>query len=362
MGISVGIIGLPNVGKSTLMNALCHAGAEASNYPFCTIDANKGTVPVPDERLGKLAGILKPKEIIPTTVTFIDIAGLVKGAHRGEGLGNKFLHHVREASVLAHVLRCFRDEEVSHMYGTVDPLLDIEIVENELLLADVERVERWLEKERARSKALKKEERKELEFLESVHARLMRGERFGPEAAPTPMKALYEELQLLTSKPRLVVLNTGYDDPAGRGAECARVIAEFGEKNVFVVSAKLEDELDALSGEERTQFVHELGVDERAKLRFIEKCHDLLGLVRYYTSAHDKLQAWSVTRGTSAPRAAGRIHTDMERGFVKAEVMSYEHLVQLGSRAAVHTHGFLRTEGHEYVIQDGDVVQFHFNP
>ncbi|MFA4948364.1 MAG: redox-regulated ATPase YchF [Candidatus Krumholzibacteriia bacterium] len=362
MGISVGIIGLPNVGKSTLMNALCHAGAEASNYPFCTIDANRGTVPVPDERLGKLAGILKPKEIIPATVTFIDIAGLVKGAHRGEGLGNKFLHHVREASVLAHVLRCFRDEEVSHMYGTIDPLLDIEIVETELMLADVERVESRLEKERARSKALKKEERKELDFLESVHASLQRGERFGPDAVPAPMKALYDELELLTSKPRIVVLNTGYDDPAGRGAECARVIGKFGGKNVFIVSAKLEDELDALSDEERSQFVKELGVDERAKLRFIEKCHDLLGLVRYYTSAHDKLQAWSVPRGTSAPRAAGRIHTDMERGFVKAEVMSYEHLVLHGSRAAVHAHGFLRTEGHDYIIQDGDVVHFYFNP
>jgi hypothetical protein len=260
------------------------------------------------------------------------------------------------------VLRCFRDEEVSHMYGTIDPLLDIEIVETELMLADVERVERWLDKERTRAKALKKEERKELEFLESVHASLAQGERFGPDRAPAPMKALYDELQLLTSKPRLVVLNTGYDDPAGRGAECARVIERFGEKNAFVVSAKLEDELDALSDEERTEFVKELGVDERAKLRFIEKCHELLGLVRYYTSAHDKLQAWSVPRGTSAPRAAGKIHTDMERGFVKAEVMSYEHLVLHGSRAAVHAHGFLRTEGHEYVVQDGDVVQFHFNP
>ena len=362
MGISVGIIGLPNVGKSTLMNAICHAGAEASNYPFCTIDANKGAVPVPDERLGKLAAILKPKEIIPAAVTFIDIAGLVKGAHRGEGLGNKFLHHVREASVLAHVLRCFRDEEVSHMYGTIDPLIDIEIVQTELMLADVERVERWLEKERTRSKALKKEERKELEFLEAVHASLRRAEPFWPDAAPTPMKALYDELQLLTSKPRLIVLNTGYDDPAGRGPECVRVIERFGEKNAFIVSAKLEDELDALSDEERIEFVKELGVDERAKLRFIEKCHELLGLARYYTSAHDKLQAWSIPRGTKAPRAAGKIHTDMERGFVKAEVMSYEHLALYGSRSAVHAHGFLRTEGHEYVIQDGDVVQFHFNP
>jgi ribosome-binding ATPase len=362
MGISVGIIGLPNVGKSTLMNALCHAGAASSNYPFCTIDANRGAVPVPDERLEKLAAILKPKEVIPATVTFIDIAGLVKGAHRGEGLGNKFLHHVREASVLAHVLRCFREEDVSHMYGTVDPLLDLEIVENELLLADVERVERWLEKERTRAKALKKEERKELEFLESVHAALERGERFGPERVPVPMAALYDELQLLTSKPRIVVLNTGYEDPAGRGDACARVIGRLGEKNVFTISAKLEDELDALSEEERTQFVRELGADARGKIRFIEQCHDLLGLVRYYTAAHDKLQAWSVARGTSAPRAAGRIHTDMERGFVKAEVMSFERLVEFGSRAAVHAHGFLRTEGHEYVIQDGDVVHYHFNP
>jgi GTP-binding protein YchF len=269
---------------------------------------------------------------------------------------------VREASVLAHVLRCFKEEDVSHVYGTVDPLLDIEMVETELFLADVERLDRWLEKERARSKALKKEERKELEFLESVRAALARGERIQGDAVSAPMRPLYDELKLLTSKARIFVLNTGWEDPAGRGPECARVIETYGEKITFVVSAKLEDELDAFSEEERSQFVRELGVDERAKRRFIEKCHDLLGLIRYYTTAHDKLQAWSIPHGTSAPRAAGKIHTDMERGFVKAEVISFEHLVQYGSKAAAHVHGHVRTEGHDYLVKDGDVVHFHFNP
>jgi GTP-binding protein YchF len=362
MGLTIGIIGLPNVGKSTFLNALCHSGAEASNYPFCTIECNQGAVPVPDERLEKLAEILKPGEVIPTTVTFVDIAGLVKGASRGEGLGNKFLHHVREATMLAHVLRCFSDENVSHIYGTVDPLQDIEIVDTELFLADVERVERWLDKERAKSKAKRDDERRELHFFESVLERLSRGECVTAESIPAPLRSLFEELALLTSKPRLIVLNTGYEDPAGTSAACRSVIDRFGERGTFVVSARLEDELDSLPADERDAFIGELGIDARSKRRFIEKCHDLLGFIRYYTTAHEKLQAWSIPRGTLAPAAAGKIHSDMERGFIRAEVMSFEDLVSYGSKAAVHQHGLLRTEGHDYEIRDGDVVHFHFNP
>ncbi len=362
MGLTVGIIGLPNVGKSTLLNALCHAGAEASNYPFCTIERNHGTVPVPDDRLARLAAVLMPKEVIPATVTFIDIAGLVKGASRGEGLGNKFLHHVREASVLAHVLRCFTDGNVSHVYGTVDPLLDLEIVDTELFLSDVERVDRWIEKERTKAKALKEEERHDLRYLESVRATLSRGERVEAESVSAPVRALFDELALLTSKPRLVVLNTGYEDPSGAGAACRRVTEALGERGVFVFSARIEEELDSLPAEERLAFQGELGVDGLAKSRFIERCHERLGLIRYYTTAHEKLQAWSIPRGTPAPLAAGKIHGDMERGFIRAEVMSFAHLVEHGSRAAVHHHGLLRTEGHDYEIQDGDVVHFIFKP
>jgi GTP-binding protein YchF len=360
MALTVGIIGLPNVGKSTLLNALARAGAEASNYPFCTIERNCGVVAVPDERLLSLAGILEPKEVIPSTVTYIDIAGLVAGASRGEGLGNKFLHHIREANVLAHVLRCFKSQDVSHVHGTVDPVHDLEVVETELMLADIERIGKWIEREEHKAKAKRKDERTEIAFLEGVREKLSRGERVMPEEIQKPDAALFDELNLLTSKPCLYVLNAGEDDPRGAGPVCRAVADAVGAEHTFIVSARLEEELAAIDDGDREEFMRELGIDREAKKRFIEKCHELLGLIRYYTTAHGKLQAWSLVRGTSAPRAAGGIHSDMERGYIRAEVMGYDDLIAFGSKAEVQHHGHLRTEGHDYIVQDGDIIEFHF--
>ena len=361
MSLSIGIIGLPNVGKSTLLNALSKAHAEASNYPFCTIDCNQGIVPVPDDRLEKLAEILGPGEVIPSTVKFIDIAGLVEGASRGEGLGNKFLHHVREANVLAHVLRCFRDQDVSHVQGDIDPVRDLETVETELFLADIERVEKWIEKEKAAAKAKKKGERKDLDFLERVRVSLSNGERVRTEGLNAHETEVMGELGLLTSKPSILVLNAGEEDQAGESEICRDVAERFPGRDIFIVSAKIEQELSDLPPEEQEEFMRELGLTLAARDRFIENCHDMLGLIRYYTTAHDKLQAWSIPEGTAAPRAAGKIHSDMEEGFIRAEVMSFDDLVKYGSRADVQHHGLLRTEGHDYLVRDGDVITFLFN-
>lgn len=361
MALSIGIIGLPNVGKSTLLNALSKAHAEASNYPFCTIDCNQGIVPVPDDRLERLAGILHPEEVIHSTVKFIDIAGLVEGASRGEGLGNKFLHHVREANVLAHVLRCFKNPNVSHIQGEIEPVRDLEIVETELFLADIERVEKWVEKEKAAAKAKKKEDRKDLDFLEKVKESLSRGERVRMDRLNPHEMDIMDELHLLTSKPSILILNAGEDEHAGESDTCRSVEEHCSERDIFIVSAKIEQEISDLPTEEQTEFMKELGITLAARDRFIERCHEMLGLIRYYTTAHDKLQAWSIQGGTTAPRAAGKIHTEMEKGFIRAEVMSFDDLVKYGSRSDVQHHGHLRTEGHDYVVRDGDVITFLFN-
>ena len=344
-----------------MLNALSQAGAEASNYPFCTIDCNQGVVPVPDGRLERLREILQPKEVIPSTVKFIDIAGLVEGASRGEGLGNKFLHHIREANVLAHVLRCFENEDVSHIQGGIDPLRDLGIVETELFVADLERVEGRIEKEKARAKAVKKEERRDLEFLEGLRERLSMGLKIDARELSAQERQIMQELQLLTIKPSILVLNAGEEDQKGEGPLCRRIREKFQEGDIFVVSARIEQELSELPAGDRKEFMDELGLSLEVRGRFIEKCHELLGLIRYYTTAHEKLQAWSIPSGTAAPAAAGKIHTDMEKGFIRAEVMSFEDLSAHGSRSEVQHHGLLRTEGHDYIIRDGDVVHFLFN-
>ncbi|MCK4236471.1 MAG: redox-regulated ATPase YchF, partial [Candidatus Krumholzibacteria bacterium] len=313
-------------------------------------------------RLERLKEILKPRETIPTTVTFIDIAGLVKGASRGEGLGNKFLHHIREANVLAHVLRCFEDENVSNIQEGIDPVRDLEIVETELFLADLERVETFLEREKAKAKAKKKDERKEIDFLESLRGNLSRGERAEFVKLQEYQEYILRELQLLTMKPRILVLNAGEKGQKESESACREVIEKYGEVDTFVVSAKLEAEIAAIPPEDREDFMKELGIDVEARSRFIEKSHELLGLIRYYTSAHEKLQSWSIKKGTTAPEAAGKIHSDMEKGFIRAEIMSYDDIVSLGSRTEIQHHGLLRTEGHKYVVQDGDVIKFLFNP
>lgn len=361
MALKVGIIGLPNVGKSTLMNALACTEAEASNYPFCTIESNMGVVTVPDERLEELAKLLEPEEVIPSTVNFVDIAGLVRGASRGEGLGNKFLHYIREVDLLVHVLRIFTDPSVSHVHGCINPLDDLEAVETELFLADIERVESRIGKERSRAKAVRKEERKDLNFLERIKEMLSERQRVNTDEYKEHRREILAELNLLTSKPVIYVLNT--DEECG--PETERAVSELessaGSVSVFTISARLEDELNQLSGQERKEYLQELGINSGALERFILKCHQQLGLIRYYTRSRGKLQAWSIPDGTAAPKAAGKIHSDMEEGFIRAKVIHYNDLMKYRSEEAIREHGLLKTEGHDYIIRDGDIIEYLFS-
>lgn len=359
MALSVGIMGLPNVGKSTLFNSLTQAGAEVSNYPFCTIDRNVGITPVPDERLEAIDELLHPKECLSATVQFVDIAGLVQGASQGEGLGNKFLGHIREVDALVHVLRCFDDERISHVAGEVDPIRDAEIVQAELCLADLEAAEKSLDGARKHAKADPKKYADRISDLGKIVERLAKGELLNDISA---MEAgLLKEIPFLTAKPVLYVANISEADIGVDTRYTKQVRERFGAENVVDISVKIESELLDLSESEREDFLEEMGLSEPSLNRLIVSAYRLLNYETFYTIAHEKLRAWQVVRGTTAVEAAGRIHSDMAAGFIKAQVTHYEDLMHYKSLAEASHHGHLRAEGRDYVIQDGDVIEFAFH-
>lgn len=361
MAMKLGIIGMPNVGKSTLLNALTHAGAEASNYPFCTIEKNIGVVSIEDPNLAQLAKVLEPKEMIPATIEFVDIAGLVRGAAKGEGLGNKFLGHIRDVDAVAHVVRCFADENVAHVDGRVDPVADLEIIDTELLLADLEALERFRERTEKRAKSDPKAVAAELEQIDRLMTAVKEGVPLRRIELGSSERAWAREFGLLSAKPMMVVANVDEDDLSG-GELVAKMQASLGEDApVLPVSIKIEEELSELPAEERESFAQDLGLEGAGLQRVVNAGRTLLGFITFYTMANEKLQAWLIPAGTTAPQAAGRIHTDMEKGFIRLEAMSVSDLLEHGNRAALQKLGLMRVEGRDYVVQEGDVCQVLFN-
>ena len=364
--MKLGVVGLPNVGKSTLFNAITQAGAQSANYPFCTIEPNVGVVDVPDERLDKLAALYNSKKITPTSLEFVDIAGLVKGASKGEGLGNKFLSHIREVDAIVHVVRCFDDDNIIHVEGSVDPIRDIDEINTELILADIESVSRRMDRTRNTMKSGDKKAAAEYNILTAISELLDKGipaRKYMPKDESEQQFA--DQLFLLTTKPVIYAANISEDDIPGRDDNeyVRRVAARAAQEGAaaLAIAAKTEEELISLPPEDRALFLQELGLERSGLDRLVSKCYDLLGLISYLTAGEKETRAWTIKRGTKAPQAAGKIHSDFERGFIRAEVIDWQTLLELGSYTAAKEKGKVRLEGKDYVIEDGDVVLFRFN-
>ena len=365
MALKAGIVGLPNVGKSTLFNAITQAGAESANYPFCTIDPNVGIVEVPDERLDKLTELVVPKKTVPTAFEFVDIAGLVRGASKGEGLGNKFLAHIREVDAIVHVVRCFEDENITHVDGKIDPISDIQTINLELILADLDSVEKRIERSRKNVKGGNKQTAQEVEVLERIKESLYNDMPARSIELSEDERLLVRDLHLLTMKPVLYAANVSEDGVTEADSNpFVLQVKEFAEaENAVVVpiSAKVEADISELEDEDKAMFLEELGLAESGLNRLIKAAYQLLGLYTYFTAGVQEVRAWTIRKGTKAPGAAGVIHTDFERGFIRAEVVGYEDLVNAGSMNGAKERGQLRLEGKEYLVKDGDVMHFRFN-